>query len=277
MTTNKQTILDLADLEKQWQDCNQTLQKVDKRIWGICARVHGRRDESGKYDLKAIGDLQKSVINGKCQLSILTITAAPLVASRLPLAEGQLKLEEQMCEITPTLPIRDWFCNHRGLKDVLLAHLVGVGSKDWNDFPKICQLWKWYGLHVVNGKAPRREKGVQPDFSSIRRAVAIGQLGENLIRQNQQWKSSYDWYKAKDYTKMKDAGLTILPQARITEKRAATGKYISEGRMHNRARRYMTKQFMRAMWEEWTGDNEGELPGFVKHRPRKRLSDEARV
>ena len=268
------TVFLLTEQEKQWQDCNQTLQKIDKRIWAICARMYGRKDND-KFDRKTVGELQKSVISGKCQDGLLTSYTRSLVLSREPLALRQTEIEGEMCETTAQLPIRDWFCGHRGLSDKSLAHLVGIGARDWNDFERICQLWKWYGRHVVNGRAPRRQKGVQPDFSSIRRAVAIGIVAEQLIRQETaKWKPVYDWYKARDYEKMQTAGFTILPQSKITKKKEATGKFVSEGRMHNRARRYTIKQFIREMWEEWTGDQAGELPGFVTdQRKRIRLSD----
>jgi hypothetical protein len=53
----------------------------------------------------------------------------------------------------------DWIVEQRGIGLPGFARLLGV-TGNIDRFPTVSKLWKYLGLHVVDGHAPRREKGV---------------------------------------------------------------------------------------------------------------------
>jgi hypothetical protein len=71
----------ITDLEKSFLDHNETVQKIDKRIWSIAARLHGRRDD-GTFDKIAIGAAQKQAKRGKSDNPVLMLLTAELVQAR---------------------------------------------------------------------------------------------------------------------------------------------------------------------------------------------------
>jgi hypothetical protein len=52
-----------------------------------------------------------------------------------------------------------WIAEQRGIGLPGFARLLGV-TGDISRFPTVSKLWKYLGLHVVDGRAPKREKGV---------------------------------------------------------------------------------------------------------------------
>jgi hypothetical protein len=55
--------------------------------------------------------------------------------------------------------MRSWIEDQRGIDLPGFARLLGV-TGNIDRFPTVSKLWKYLGLHVVDGHAPRREKGV---------------------------------------------------------------------------------------------------------------------
>lgn len=256
----------ITDLERSYLDHNETVQKIDKRIWSIAARLHGRNDD-GTFDKKAVGQMQKSAISGKSSNVILTSLTTDLVSARNMLKERQDAIAEEMSELSGVLPVFDWFTEHRGLKAFMYARLVANAGADLNEFPTPAHLWSRFGLAVVDGKSMRPKAGEQLGFSPRRRAFAIGVLGTNLMMQNPRWKAVYDWRKEYERKQAEEKGLTVKAASAITPKQKATGKFMSDGHVHARARRYMVKQFLKAFWEEWTGlSKPEELPGFIREK-----------
>lgn len=254
----------ISQLEKSYLDHNETVQKIDKRIWSIAARIHGPKKD-GTFDKKAVGDIQKSIIKGKCVDVFLASLTSDLVAARNMLAERQQSVADEMAELAKGLPAYDWFVEHRGLKALLYARLVANAGADLMNFPGPANVWSRFGLGVVDGKALRPKAGEKLAFSPRRRAFAIGVIGTNLMMQNPYWKKVYDWRKKYERDQAEAQGKTVKAASAITPKQQATGKFMSDGHVHARARRYMVKQFLKAFWEEWTGQSKPEeIPGFIK-------------
>lgn len=263
---------EIIRLMKSWTDNNQTVQKIEKRMWSIAARSYNLKavlPQKGETltaaERREITDMVKAVLAGKCDDAQLVLNMMPFLEGRKPFVEAQKAIEAKVSALVKELPIYDWFTSHRGLKAMSLAHLVGSGDKDWAEFPKPASLWKWYGLDVQGGHAPKMSAGKTRTFKPERRAAAIGIIGEQLIKQDKgKWKALYDKRKEYELRMAAERGLTVKPSASITPKQKASGLFMSKGHVANRARRYMVKQFLKEMWELWTGNVFEETPEFLK-------------
>jgi hypothetical protein len=158
--------------------------------------------------------------------------------------------------------MRDWVEAQRGIGLPGFARILGVtGSLD--RFATVSKLWKYLGLHVVNGHAPRREKGVPwthtdcsfahlltcpPDCTTDHHPncvpggvgtayapqgrVICHQLGEAIVKVGAggPYRAAYDQKKAYYEAERED---------------------WSQARRHNAAMRYAVKCLIRDMWIEW--------------------------
>jgi hypothetical protein len=158
--------------------------------------------------------------------------------------------------------MRDWIEAQRGIGLPGFARLLGV-TGDIGRFPTASKLWKYLGLHVVDGHAPKREKGVpwthtdctfnhlttcKPDCTTDHHPnclpggvgtayapqgrVVSHQLGEAIVKVGGDgpYRRAYDEKKA--YYEAERPDWTQL-------------------RRHNAAMRYAVKELIRELWREW--------------------------
>lgn len=158
--------------------------------------------------------------------------------------------------------MRDWIEAQRGIGLPGFARLLGV-TGDISRFPTVSKLWKYLGLHVVDGHAPKRQKGVPwthtncqgghlltckptcttdhhpnctPDGIGTAYApqgrVICHQLGEAIVKVGGDgpYRRAYDEKKA-----YYEAGRPEWTQAR----------------RHNAAMRYAVKELIKHLWIEW--------------------------
>jgi hypothetical protein len=72
------------------------------------------------------------------------------------------EFEHRMKKSVERAPSWQWLKNQRGIGHILGAELLGeFGNRRW---PRVSSLWKYCGLHVVNGKAPRLRHGELAGF-----------------------------------------------------------------------------------------------------------------
>jgi hypothetical protein len=60
-------------------------------------------------------------------------------------------------------------------------------------------LWHYFGLHVVDGRLPRRQKGVQSDWNGAARALVLGKKGiadQIIMHRTEPYRTTYDTKKA---------------------------------------------------------------------------------
>lgn len=184
----------------------------------------------------------------------------PEIAGGLETLEHQVVLTLQ--RLVRQHFMRDWVEAQRGLGLLGFAGLVGV-TGDLSRFPSVAKLWKYLGLHVQDGHAPRREKGVpwthtdcqgghlascKPACTTDHHAACVPggvgtayapkgrvlchQLGEAIVKVGGSgpYRAAYDRKKA-EY----EAGRPDWTQAR----------------RHNAAMRYAVKLLIKEMWIEW--------------------------
>lgn len=172
------------------------------------------------------------------------------------------EIEKELVKLVRQHPMRDWIEAQRGIGLPGFARLLGVtGSLD--RFATVSKLWKYLGLHVVDGHAPKREKGVPwthtdctfghlvtcpsdcttnhhpncvPNGIGTAYApqgrVVCHQLGEAIVKVGAggPYRRAYDEKKAYYETDRPD---------------------WTQARRHNAAARYAIKCLIRDLWIEW--------------------------
>jgi hypothetical protein len=156
----------------------------------------------------------------------------------------------------------DWIAEQRGIGLPGFARLLGV-TGDISRFPTVSKLWKYLGLHVVDGHAPKREKGVpwthtdctfahlltcKPDCKTDHHPncipggvgtayapqgrVVCHQIGDAIVKMGAggPYRRAYD-EKKRQY----EEGRPDWTQAR----------------RHNAAMRYAVKELVKNLWIEW--------------------------
>jgi hypothetical protein len=156
----------------------------------------------------------------------------------------------------------DWIAEQRGIGLPGFARLLGV-TGDISRFPTVSKLWKYLGLHVVDGHAPKREKGVpwthtdctfahlltcKPDCKTDHHPscipggvgtayapqgrVVCHQIGDAIVKMGGSgpYRRAYDEKKAYYETERPD---------------------WSQARRHNAAMRYAVKELVKNLWIEW--------------------------
>jgi hypothetical protein len=90
-----------------------------------------------------------------------------------------------------------WSYKQKGIGDSRASYLALDITKA-SRFATLPKLWKYYGLHVVDGKAPKYKKNVKADFSGERRSHILtlteGLVGKDRYHQsiNSRYKEYYD-------------------------------------------------------------------------------------
>jgi hypothetical protein len=159
-------------------------------------------------------------------------------------------------------PLADWIAEQRGIGLPGFARLLGV-TGNIDRFPTVSKLWKYLGLHVVDGHAPRREKGVpwthtdctfahlltcKPDCTTDHHPncvpggvgtayapqgrVVCHQIGEAIVKVGGDgpYRRAYDMKKAYYEAERPD---------------------WTQARRHNAAMRYAVKELVKNLWIEW--------------------------
>lgn len=179
--------------------------------------------------------------------------------------------------------MRDWIEAQRGIGLPGFARLLGV-TGDISRFPTVSKLWKYLGLHVVDGHAPKRKKGeswthtecgfwhlrtCKPDCKTDHHPncveggigtayapqgrVLCHQLGEAIVKVGGDgpYRRAYDERKAYYERERPD---------------------WTQAHRHNAAMRFAVKLLVRNLWQEWharsghTIVRETAPEGYERHR-----------
>jgi hypothetical protein len=165
------------------------------------------------------------------------------------------RVEKELEKLGKQLPGIKFCTETEGLSVFSLYSLIGEcpgrNYQGFIDFPTPSHTWKRLGLAVMpDGTRQRKVKGPEAKlhgYSPSRRSV-IWTLGASAIQGKGPYRKLYDTLKELEQKKAMERGLTILPAAQISTTRKATGKYISDGEIHNKAKRRMEKQIVVDIW-----------------------------
>jgi hypothetical protein len=167
----------------------------------------------------------------------------------LDISEKAQKLENDyknlMLAYVESEPIYNVFLHPiKGVGPVISARLIksfGYCER----YEHISSVWKHCGLHVVNGKAPKRAKGEKIEYSPELRSF-IWNIGDSFIKQNSPvYREFYDQAK-KQYQEV------IFKPGELLEKYGKPYKdkdvHFKPLHAHNRAKRKMEKLFLSHYW-----------------------------
>ena len=140
----------------------------------------------------------------------------------------------------------------RGIGELLSAQLIKVFG-DCSQYDTVSRLWAHAGQSVVNGKAPKRMKGVpvkyNPDIKKLTWVVS-----DCLMKSNKgYYRGIYDSEKEKQLNRVYEEGElhTKYPQKSIKTKKDIYPESATKlilGHAHNRALRKMRKIFLDHFW-----------------------------
>lgn len=109
-------------------------------------------------------------------------------------------------------------------------------------FSTVSKLWKYLGLHTVNGKAPKREKGKKVDWNQKARSLCW-RIATNLIRAKGVY---YEYYKEKKNAYMERFKGRVV---RAKKGQKIARDYITLKHLDNMARRKLMKLWTSHLWE----------------------------
>lgn len=171
-------------------------------------------------------------------------------------------------------PVAPWFLRIKGIGLENIAKVIGF--LDIYKAPHRSSFWKFAGLHVVDGKSPKPQKGEKLPYNKTLRATCW-RLGDSLRRARGSYYEKYLERKKYEKAKVRKDGIKIVPSSRLPKKNGK--KYepkgiISLGHIDSRAMRWMIKLFLAHLWEVWR-----EAEGLPTEEPysRERLGHDSYI
>lgn len=235
----------LVELHRQRQDLHRAEKSLTLQIKAKCRRLcAGDKVEAEK--------VYKSMLNG-CEhehAMHAIATCTPFISARGLLETQRKATEKQMEKTAKQLPVYPWVESVRGFGALGFAQIVGE-SGDLSNYSTVSKLWKRLGLAVIGGGRQRRVAGIDAllhGYSPSRRSV-VWNVGDSLFRANGPYSDVCRVRKDYEREKAAERGLTVVPAAKIPAKNKEA--YMSDGHVHNRAKRYMEKRLIRDLWRAW--------------------------
>jgi hypothetical protein len=221
----------------------------------MCRRLVAKGQE--KPDVKEADKLYKAALgSGDHALSAYAkLAILPITVARDGIETSRKPVEKRLAELAKTLPVAPWIDSLRGVAIGSLAAIVGEAG-DVGSYRNPSCLWKRMGLAVLHGERQRRVTdkalAIEHGYSPSRRSV-MWNIGDCIIKAGGELREIYDKRKRYEIECATAQGLIVAPAAKIPEKDKA--QYRSEGHVHNRAKRYLEKQFLKMLWQRWRAAN----------------------
>lgn len=157
----------------------------------------------------------------------LTDQAELLKRIEAKIEEMEAEAEKAMIQLVAGHPIYDPLVAIRGVGPVMAARFIGM--IDITKVSSVSALWKWAGMHVVDGKAARPVKGQKIDYNP-RLKTTMFLFADVQIKTRGPYRGDYDRAKA-EYAE----------------------KYPERSAMHihKMAMRIASKLFLSHLWQVW--------------------------
>jgi len=166
-------------------------------------------------------------------------------------------VERQLVRLAKTHIMADWVKDCPGMDYGGFARIVGV-TGSFERFPNVAKVWAYMGLHVQNGHAPKKEKGIKANYAPQGRVVAH-QIGDSIVKLHRG--RNFDRYAAKkaEYLARPRMGESGCPMGQVHKDKAGkllqcvkeNGEGESSAHLNNAAMRYAVKMLIKDMWVEW--------------------------
>jgi hypothetical protein len=266
------TIRELVMLQRKRRFCIVSQSRIDRSIESLIASMIGFRVDATEEDRKAVFAQAKTIRlavekgDGQPSGNIQTLPAvtflAPMIltsaATRVQWDSLRDDTEKQMRKIAKTLSVYPWAQKVKGFGDLALGIIVAEAGIPIGEYRTVSGLWKRMGLAVIDGERQRRktskEDAARHGYSPMRRAEVWSLCSDSMFR--------HQWRAAKEDAPAGPAG----PYGEVYARRKAnTVSRIDDtadlpkndpdkwtkGRVHNDARRIMTKELLKDLWVEW--------------------------
>jgi hypothetical protein len=175
------------------------------------------------------------------------------------LERKELRHIEKLCRRFSVYP---WLKKQRGVGPTLAG--VMLSEIDIRRAETPSALWKFAGLDVQDGQAPKRTKGQKNTYNSFLRTKLVGVMGDCLIKSRSEWREFYDNQKHRRQHQLVDVCAGCAGKGKAL-KGDAKGKKCpncngtggpapwgqSDGHRHRDAIRKMVKMFLLELWKQW--------------------------
>lgn len=175
------------------------------------------------------------------------------------LERRELRHIEKLCREFSIYP---WLKKQKGIGPTLAGVILSEIDITRAETPS--SIWRFAGVDVQDGKAPRRTKGQVNTYNSFLRTKLLGVAADCMLRAGSEWRTFYDNYKTRKQNQrvevcMACEGTKKAKKGELKGKPckncSATGGPApwgeSDGHRHRAALRYMIKMFLAALYNEW--------------------------
>ena len=154
-------------------------------------------------------------------------------------------------ELEKKYEIWHWLEQIKGIDVATAAGLIGFIAKLQDGIAgvnSVSSLWHYFGVHVENGKAVKREAGSAMNYNPKAKSLVLGIIADSFIKQRTPlYRSIYDNEKAKQLVKEYTPG--ELAGRWHGYKPEDTNLLLNHA--HRRAMRKMVKVFLSHLWVIW--------------------------
>lgn len=113
-------------------------------------------------------------------------------------AEDGLSFDTHVKKLALKVPEVNLFNNISGMKEPIIAATVVSCIGDIGRFDDVASLWHYMGQHVVDGRMPTRQKGVNIDWNPKGRTI-LHILGQCVIKnRNNPWRDYFDQARTRE-------------------------------------------------------------------------------
>ena len=138
-----------------------------------------------------------------------------------------------------------------------LKHIKGIGPslagglistiENIKKFDTISALWAYFGYHVIDGKAPKKQKGKESNWNQKARSMCY-LIGEQFFRQRSPvFRELIDTEKERQLSRKYKKG----ELAKSYKGYSKDDIHLSKGHAQNRAFRKAVKIFLQTVWVKW--------------------------
>ena len=174
----------------------------------------------------------------RAQTPEISVWLAPYEAAMAPL-DSVIKDQKKVLEkLAKQLPEWKWCEGIGGVGPYMLARIIGAAGRPISDYRSPAALWKRFMLAVDDGK--RQWKDASPAARAI-----VWNVGECIIKAQIRNPKGEDGKPTGDRFAIGPLGQIYLDRR---EHESVT--IDTAGHIHNRAKRYMEKRFLRDLWRE---------------------------
>jgi len=156
----------------------------------------------------------------------------------------ETSIKRDVAKLLRGVPIwEEFFKPVKGVGPCLAGSLI-AGIVDISRFEYVSSLWKYCGMDVVDGEAPKRARGQKISWNPFLR-MTLYKASDSFIKQNPEkslYRRLYDEKKAYYQAKFPEP---------VEKGNGKKGKKYTKLHIHNMAKRYAGKIFLQHLWKTW--------------------------